>query len=74
MERRFAEQYRLLALNITYYRKVNGLSQMELAEKVDISRTHMSRIENGDSAVSLDTVFSISEALQVPVDKLFSVK
>lgn len=74
MERRFAERYRLLALNIAYYRKVNGLSQMELAEKVDISRTHMSRIENGDSAVSLDTIFSISEALQVPVDKLFSVK
>ena len=36
-------KYRSLGLNIAYYRKDRGLSQSELAERVNISRTHMSR-------------------------------
>lgn len=71
MKHTFLEQYRQLGLNITYYRKARGLSQMQLAEQVEISRTHMSRIENCDCAVSLDVVFSIAQALEVPVSKLF---
>ena len=51
-----------------------GLSQIQLAEKVDISRTHMSRIENNDCAVSLDVIFSIAKALEVPVMKLFEFR
>ena len=39
------DKYRLLGLNIAYYRKERGLSQEALAELVNISRTHMSRIE-----------------------------
>ena len=46
-------KYRSLGLNIAYYRKDRGLSQSELAERVNISRTHMSRIETADCAVSL---------------------
>lgn len=48
-----------------------GLSQIQLADKIDISRTHMSRIENSDCAVSLDVVFRIARVLDVPVCKLF---
>ena len=51
MERRHDAEYKKLGLNIAYYRKERGLSQMQLAEKIDISRTHMSRIENNDCAV-----------------------
>ena len=39
---------------------------MQLAEKIDVSRTHMSRIENNDCAVSLDVIFSIAKALDIP--------
>lgn len=74
MQRRFDEEYKKLGLNITYYRKAAGLSQLQLAEMSEISRTHMSRIENNDCAVSLDVVFSIAEALHVPVSKLFEFK
>ena len=38
------EKYKYLGLNIAYYRKERGLSQLQLAEMVNISRTHMSRI------------------------------
>lgn len=74
MERKHSESYRKLGLNISYYRKERGLSQMQLADKIDISRTHMSRIENSDCAVSLDVVFSIAGALDIPVCKLFEFR
>ena len=68
------EQYRQLGLNIAYYRKQRGLSQLQLAEMVDISRTYMSRIEIADCAVSLDVVFDICDALQVTPAKLFDFR
>ncbi|WP_024344822.1 helix-turn-helix transcriptional regulator [Lacrimispora indolis] len=74
MERQHHEEYKKLGLNIAYYRKEQGLSQMKLAEKVNISRTHMSRIENNDCAVSLDVIFNIASALNVPVFKLFEFR
>ena len=74
MERQHHEEYKKLGLNIAYYRKEQGLSQMKLAEKVNISRTHMSRIENNDCAVSLDVIFNIARALNVPVFKLFEFR
>ena len=74
MERRHFEEYKKLGLNIAYYRKEQGLSQMQLADKVDISRTHMSRIENNDCAVSLDVIFGIAKALNIPVARLFEFR
>ena len=68
------EEYIKLGLNISYYRKLHKLSQMQLAEKIDISRTHMSRIENCDCAVSLVVVFDIAKALDIPVYKLFEFR
>lgn len=74
MEREHFEEYKKLGLNIAYYRKSHDLSQMQLADKIDISRTHMSRIENNDCAVSLDVIFRVAKALDVPVVKLFEFR
>ena len=74
MTKQQQEKYRQLGLNIAYYRKQRGLSQIQLAEMVDISRTHMSRIEIADCAVSLDVVFDICDALQVTPTKLFDFR
>lgn len=68
------DEYIKLGLNIAYYRKLNSISQMQLAEMVNISRTHMSRIEMCVCAVSLDVVFDIAKALDVPVYKLFDFR
>ena len=45
--------YYTLGQRIRYYRKKQGLSQEQLAEKVNISTTHMSHIENGSTKLSL---------------------
>ena len=47
---------------------------MELAEKIDISRTHMSRIETADCAVSLDVAFDICDALEIRPAQLFDFR
>ncbi len=38
-------QMRQLGLTISYYRKLRGMSQVELAKAVDLSRTHISNLE-----------------------------
>jgi transcriptional regulator with XRE-family HTH domain len=68
------EEYKKLGLNISYYRKEKELTQLQLAEIIDISRTHMTRIENSDCAVSLDVIFNVASALEIPVYKLFKFR
>ena len=70
---RHCEKYVRLGLNIAYYRKLRGLTQLQLAEAVDISRTHMSNIEapNVETSVSLDTLFDIADKLQISIKDLF---
>ena len=66
------EEYKMIGLNIAYYRKLKGLSQLELAEKVDLSRTHISNIEapNMPTAISLDALLDIADILEVPAKNL----
>ena len=74
MEKQQLDNYKQLGLNIAYYRKAKGLSQIQLAEKINISRTHMSRIETADCAVSLDVIFSICDVLEIKPYKLFDFR
>jgi len=74
MQKQQFEKYKRLGLNIAYYRRAKGLSQIELAEKANISRTHMSRIETADCAVSLDVVFDICDALELKPSQLFDFR
>lgn len=62
----------MLGLNISYYRKLKGLTQMQLAEAIDISRTHMSNIEapNMPTSISLDTLLNIADTLDIPAASL----
>lgn len=61
------EYYKTLALNISYYRKQQSITQLELAEMVDISRQHMARVESPNVAKSISTrlLFNIADALKI---------
>ncbi|MBP3390338.1 MAG: helix-turn-helix transcriptional regulator [Clostridia bacterium] len=74
MDKKHSDNYKQLGLNIAYYRKSKGLSQSRLAEKIDISRTHMSRIETADCAVSLDIIFEICKTLEIAPKQLFDFR
>ena len=49
-------------------RLMAGLSQDELAGRAGLQRTHVSRIEAGKYAVTLETIQAIAEALGMTVD------
>lgn len=51
-------------------RKVMHLSQADLAERLQISPSHMSDIENGKKNIGLDIFMRITEVLQVSADWL----
>ena len=48
---------------IRKYRKEKGLSQEQLAEKVNISVTHMSHIETANTKLSLPVLVDIATVL-----------
>ena len=54
-------------------RKKAGLSQMELAEKVDISLTHMGNIENGKKDFTVEILIRIAEALSCSADDILGL-
>lgn len=57
-----------IGLRIAALRKMAGLSQEQLSERAGLQRTHISRIEAGKYAVTLETIQAIAEALGMTVD------
>ncbi len=63
-----------IGLNILHYRKEQGMTQAQLAEKTDLSRNYVQRIETAASSCTLDTLIDIAEALNIPLKKLFEFR
>ena len=57
-----------IGARIAAIRKMKGWTQEELSERAGLQRTHVSRIEAGKYAVTLETVQAIAEALGMTVD------
>ena len=62
--------YYKIGQQIRKLRKAHGFSQEELAEKVDISVTHMSHIDTGNTKLSLPVFLDIAQVLEVSTDEL----
>jgi transcriptional regulator with XRE-family HTH domain len=60
----------LLGMRVREVRKLRGLSQERLAEKVGVDPKQISRIEGNKSAPSLDTLEAIARSLQVEMKDL----
>lgn len=59
-----------LGHNIQNARKAKKLSQNELADKLNISREHLAKIETAKRRISLKLLFSIAEILDVSESQL----
>lgn len=64
--------YYQIGQRIRKMRKAHRLSQEELAERADISVTHMSHIETGNTKLSLQVLVDIAQALEVRTDDLLN--
>lgn len=64
--------YYSIGQKIRALRRAKKLSQEQLAEKVWISTTHMSHIENGSTKLSLPVLVDLAAALDVSVNEILS--
>ncbi|RKI66884.1 XRE family transcriptional regulator [bacterium 1xD42-67] len=73
METEYREQYIRFGLKVQFYRKLLGLTQEAFADKIGRSWSYVAKIESPTRAfgVSMETLFKIAEALNVPASKLF---
>lgn len=62
----------IIAKNITLYRKKMGLSQLELAKKMQYSNKNISKWENGEATPSIFTLKRLAEVFNITVDQLIS--
>ena len=64
-----------LGITISILRKLRGMSQEQLAEKANMSRSHLSIIEapNMACAFSMEMFFNIADALEVEASELLSM-
>lgn len=53
---------------IAALRSVAGMTQAQLADKAGMQRSHISRIEAGSLAVTLESIEAIAQALGMTVD------
>jgi transcriptional regulator with XRE-family HTH domain len=70
----YKQYYEKLGLNIVYYRKRKRLTQLKLAELIDIDRSHISAIEVGNVGVSFDVIFKMCEVLDITPKELFDFR
>lgn len=74
MKEEYREQYRKFGLNVVYYRKMLRITQLQLAELLDIQRSHISAIELGNVGASFDLVFKMCEVFKIKPKDLFDFR
>ena len=73
MEKKYHEQFIRFGLKVQYYRKLRGMTQETFAEAIGKSWSFVAKIESPTRSfgVSMETMFTIADVLNVPVSKLF---
>lgn len=67
-----AKRYIQIGLKIAYYRKLNEMSQEQLADLIGLNPKYLSRIETPSfvQPVSLKTLFAVADVFHIPPYKL----
>ena len=60
----------ILGQRIRYYRRQHKLSQERLAELSDLHPTYIGQIERGEKNATIESIYKISIALDIPMSKL----
>lgn len=58
--------------NLNFIRKKKNITQQELADKTNIERSTISRIENGEIDTSIDNAIKIASALEIPLEEIIA--
>ncbi len=60
-----------IGTTIRGYRLQKGLSQGDVEKRTGLLRCYLSRVENGHTVPSLDTLAKIAQALELPLSQFF---
>jgi transcriptional regulator with XRE-family HTH domain len=69
---RLHKKYMKIGTTIRGYRLQKGLSQGDIEKRTGLLRCYLSRVENGHTVPSLDTLAKIAGALELPLAQLFA--
>lgn len=61
-----------IGMTIRGYRLQKGLSQGDIEKRTGLLRCYLSRVENGHTVPSLDTLSKIATALDLPLAQFFA--
>jgi transcriptional regulator with XRE-family HTH domain len=61
-----------IGTTIRAHRLQRGLSQGDIEKKTGLLRCYLSRVENGHTVPSLDTLSKIAAALDLPISQFFA--
>jgi transcriptional regulator with XRE-family HTH domain len=61
-----------IGTTIRGHRLQKGLSQGDIEKKTGLLRCYLSRVENGHTIPSLDTLSKIAQALDLPISQFFA--
>src|ERR1035437_2036977 len=61
-----------IGTSIRAFRLQKGLSQRDIEKKTGLLRCYLSRVENGHTVPSLDTLSKIARALDLPITQFFA--
>lgn len=69
---KFKDRYKKIGRLISHYRKLRGFTQEQLAEKIGVSKSYISKIEaeNCNKSFSLEILFEIADALEIDIKDL----
>ena len=74
MKNKFHEKYKRVGLNVAYYRKLCGFTQEQLAERLGVDRTTVSKIELALVGISLDLLFEMADIFKISPDRLLEMR
>ena len=74
MKEKHKEHYQVIGKNLRRIRLEKGLSQQDLANRCDVERAKISRIENAAEDFMLSTLLELANALEVNINQLIGIE
>lgn len=68
------ELLKKFGLNVKFARMKRGLTQEQLAEKMNISWTYIAKIETGKINMSLGKILELAKTLEIDINKLLFIE
>lgn len=66
--------YAGIAGNIKKYRLLHGMTQEEMAEKLDIDTQYYAQLERGERNFTIDKIVKVCQIFQIGVDKIIEIE